>query len=56
MTEHQQLHLLCFIGNRLENDIKRASGPSKKELEKLSESCNRSSSSLFSIDGRLVLW
>ena len=33
VTEHQQLHSLCLVGNRFENGIERAPG----ELEKLSE-------------------
>ena len=41
VTEHQQLHSLCFVCNRFENDIERAPGPSKRSLK----NCQSSSKS-----------
>ena len=53
-TEHQQLHSLCLVGNRFENGIERAPGPSKKSSKNCQNS-NGSSSSSYLIDGGSVL-
>ena len=43
-TEHQQLHSLCLVGNRFENGIERAPGPSKKSSKNCQSSIESSSS------------
>ena len=54
-TEHQQLHLLCLVGNQFKNGIKRAPGSSKKSLKNCQNS-NGSSSCSYLVDGGPVFW